>query len=263
MTTKYPRECARCGQEKPPWFEYCRNCYAIVQSEQLKPNTCDEQDCDEVIDDEHYLCRAHWQQLREGKISECPECGEYKPTNYSICRSCNKQLDNQPALQSRTSRSQGSTPRPQVSNIRRPYDDHDGEDDAKAKDKRYWFNRQDNGICNYCGNRYPYDQLQMEHMIPKQLGGPDHRRNMQLSCGTCNKKKGTFTDLEFRQLNSHIIPTEERKTAQESHRPQETGGRDAGSALPGNNRTDETVRRDSPTAPQAQRPRPQGNRRRK
>ena len=66
----------------------------------------------------------------------------------------------------------------QESNNRRPYDHHDGEDDQKAKDKRYWFNRQDNEVCNYCGHRYRYDQLEMEHMIPKELGGPDHRRNM-------------------------------------------------------------------------------------
>ena len=74
MTTTYPRECARCGRHKPPWFKYCPKCYAFVQIEQLKPNTCDDQDCNEVIADDHYLCRAHWQQSRDGKISECPEC---------------------------------------------------------------------------------------------------------------------------------------------------------------------------------------------
>ena len=206
MTTTYPRECARCGRNKPPWFEFCPKCYAIVQTEQLKPNTCGEQDCNEVIDDDHYLCRAHWQQFREGTISECPECGEYKPASYPRCRRCNTQSDYQP----RTNRPQGSTPKPKASNTRRPYDHHDGEDDAKAKDKRHWFNLQDNGVCNYCGKRYPYDKLQVEHMIPKELGGPDHRRNMQLACKTCNGLKGTSTDIEFRRLNVRLIPVEER-----------------------------------------------------
>ena len=254
MTAKYPRECARCGKGKPPWFEYCRNCYAEIQSEQLRPNTCYEQDCDEVIDDEHYLCRAHWQQLREYKISECPECGEYKPVKFPLCRDCNKQLDNQPALQFRASRSQGSTPRPQTSNIRRPYDDEE-----KAKDKRYWFNQQNNGVCNYCGYRYPYDQLQMEHMIPKELGGQDHRVNMQLSCGTCNKKKGTYTDIEFRELNSHLIPTEERKPPGRPIDPKKLK-----SGTQGARYREQPVRRDSAkrqsSEQQAQRPRPQGNR---
>lgn len=72
------------------------------------------------------------------------------------------------------------------------------------------LNRQDNGVCNYCGHRYPYDQLEMEHMIPRELGGPDHRRNMQLACGACNRKKGTSTDIEFRQLNADLIPPDER-----------------------------------------------------
>ena len=53
---------------------------AIVQTEHLKPNTCDE-----VIDDEHHLCRTRWQQFRQGKISECPECGEFKPATYPPC----------------------------------------------------------------------------------------------------------------------------------------------------------------------------------
>ena len=206
MTTTYPRECARCGRHKPPWFKFCPKCYAIVQTEQLEPNMCDEQNCNEVIDDDHYLCRAHWQQFREGTISECAECGEYKPAHYPLCRRCNTQSDYQP----RTNRPQGSTPKPQVSNTRRPYDHHDGEDDAKAKDKRYWFNRQGNGVCNYCGKRHPYDKLEMEHMIPKELGGPDHRRNMQLACETCNGLKGTSTDIEFRHLNARLIPVEER-----------------------------------------------------
>lgn len=210
MTTSYPIECARCGQHKPHWFKFCPKCYATIQTEQLKPNTCDEQDCNEVIDDEHFLCRVHWQQLRQGRISECLQCGEYKPENYDLCRRCNAQSDRQPATHPRNHRRKVNSLRQQASNTRRPYEHHDGENDAKAKDKRYWFNRQKNGVCNYCGDRYPYDQLEMEHMIPKELGGPDHRRNMQLACKTCNLFKGTSTDIEFRHLNAHLIPTEER-----------------------------------------------------
>ena len=210
MTTKYPIESARCGRRKPRWFEFCPKCYAIIQTEQLEPNMCDEQDCNEVIDDKHYLCRVHWQQSQEGKISECPECGEYKPANYDLCRQCNKQSDNQPATYARINQPKAKILREQASNTRRPYDHHNGGDDAKAKDKRYWFNRQDNGVCNYCGHRYPYDKLEMEHMIPKELGGPDHRRNMQLACETSNSLKGTSTDREFRELNAHLISLEER-----------------------------------------------------
>ena len=235
-TTTYPRECAKCGKNKPPWFQYCPSCYAIVQIEQLSSNTCDEQDCEEEIRDDHFLCRDHWDQAQKGDISECPECGEYKPSKFRLCRRCNKenapvptaqpqqrQPDREPAPAPPQQRQPGRKPAPQQpdrepaqrqkSNTRRPYDHDDGEDDQKAKDKRYWFNRQDNGVCNYCGNRYHYDQLEMEHMIPKELGGPDHRRNMQLACKPCNEKKGTSTDIEFRQLNAKLIPLEERTPA--------------------------------------------------
>ena len=210
MSTTYPRACARCGQDKPPWFKYCPKCYAIVQIEQLRPNICDEQDCNVVIDDDHYLCRTHWQQWKDGRISECPECGEYKPASFLLCRRCNAQSANPPARRQQPGRPHQAPTAPAASNTRRAYDHHDGEEDAKAKDKRYWFNRQDNGVCNYCGHRYPYDQLEMEHMIPKELGGPDHRRNMQLACGACNRKKGTSTDIEFRLLNADLVPPDER-----------------------------------------------------
>ena len=210
MTTTYPRECARCGENKPPWFKYCGKCYAIVQVEQLKPNTCDEQDCEEEIRDDHFLCGTHFQQLRDGTISECPECGEYKPANYQLCRRCNAESSAPAQRRLQPAGGHSETPKPRASNTRRPYDDHDGADDQKAKDKRYWFNRQNNGICNYCGHRYQYDQLEMEHMIPKELGGPDNRRNMQLACQTCNQKKGTSTDIEFRELNKRLIPLGER-----------------------------------------------------
>ena len=211
MTSTQRTPCARCGGNKPPWFEYCGRCFALVQLERMAPNRCDEQDCEEIIEDEHFLCRRHWQAFQGGEIGECPECGEFKPANFPLCRRCNTETTNWPTRAPQPGRATRAGANRQASNTRRPYDHNDGEDDQKAKDKRYWFNRQNNGICNYCGNRYPYDQLEMEHMIPRELGGPDHRRNMQLACKTCNQKKGTSTDIEFRTLNSALIPLEERR----------------------------------------------------
>ena len=210
MTTSYPRNCARCGKGKPPWFQYCGECYPIVQLEKLKPNTCDEQDCEEEIRDDHYLCWPHFEKLREGTISECPQCGEFKPSQFRLCRRCNAESNANAQERQQPAQPQEPARKTPATNTRRPYDQHDGADDQKAKDKRYWFNHQDNGICNYCGHRYLYDQLDMEHIIPKELGGPDHRRNMQLACRSCNQKKGTSTDIEFREINKRLIPLEER-----------------------------------------------------
>ena len=144
-----------------------------LQLQGMTPNRCDEQDCNEVIDEEHFLCRRHWQQFMEGEIAECFQCGEFKPTSFPLCRRCNAEATNRPTRAPQTRRTSRAEPQRPSSNTRRAYDHHDGADDQKAKDKRYWFNRQNNGICNYCGNRHPYDQLEMEHMIPRELGGPD------------------------------------------------------------------------------------------
>ena len=217
---KYPRECARCGADKPPWFEYCGKCYASVQIEHLEPNRCDEQDCNRTIPEDFILCREHYSQFNAGEISECPNCGEFKPSNYPLCRRCNEGNAAAPASRTKGARVYRPAGAGGTTNTRRPYDQHDGEDDQKAKDKRYWFNHQDNGVCNYCGRRCPYDKLEMEHMVPKELGGPDHRRNMQLACQTCNQKKGTSTDIEFRQLNADLIPQEERTPPRRSIDPE-------------------------------------------
>ena len=202
MSSSYTTPCGRCGKPKPRWFQYCGGCYAAVQLESLEPNRCAEQDCSEAIREDHYLCRPHWEQSEQATISKCPQCGEFKPASFSLCRRCN---------------ADGAG---QASGGPRPYDRHDASHDPKAEDKMYWFHHQDNGICNYCGRRYPYDQLEVEHLIPKDLGGPDHRRNTQLACKTCNGKKGTSTDMEFRELNSVTIPRQVRTPSRPSIDPQ-------------------------------------------
>ena len=53
----------------------------------------------------------------------------------------------------------------------------------------------------------------MEHLIPRNLGGPDHWRNTQLACRDCNTRKGTATDLEFREINRDLLPQQERTPA--------------------------------------------------
>ena len=126
-----------------------------------------------------------------GDISDCPECGEFKPGQYPLCRRCNAGVTaSQSAHAPRGQQPIDQTGR--TSNTRRPYDQHDGEDDQKAKDKRYWFNHQGNGICNYCGHRYPYDKLEMEHMIPKELGGPGPPAQYAVGLPDLQPEKGNF-----------------------------------------------------------------------
>ena len=49
------------------------------------------------------------------------------------------------------------------------------------------------GHCNLCGHPFGYKLLELDHVIPKSKGGPDHIENRQLLCPPCNKMKGTGT----------------------------------------------------------------------
>ena len=93
------------------------------------------------------------------------------------------------------------------------------EDDQKAKDKRQLFHDQQRK-CVYCGNEYRYDELEIEHIIPKALGGPDNIRNCHLACKACNQSKGTMTDIEFRKKHANLLPQKERTPADPPIKPE-------------------------------------------
>ena len=49
--------------------------------------------------------------------------------------------------------------------------------------------------CGYClsHQRYTNSKLEIEHIIPKSDGGTNAEENLWLSCGLCNRYKGTQT----------------------------------------------------------------------
>ena len=177
------------------------------------PNICKEQSCTEKIRRNHYLCREHWEELQEGVIDECSQCGVFKDIRYPLCIECNKK-----AKAVRRKKSKQAEDKQEI----RKYDpgradtfaERDAllEDDPKARDKRQLFHTQQ-GKCVYCGNEYQYDKLEVEHMIPKTRGGEDSIRNCQLACKSCNLAKGTMTDIEFRVKHADCLPQQERTPA--------------------------------------------------
>lgn len=44
-----------------------------------------------------------------------------------------------------------------------------------------------NGQCQACGSRF---RLTLDHIVPRHLGGGNHRENLQALCEPCNKAKG-------------------------------------------------------------------------
>ena len=53
------------------------------------------------------------------------------------------------------------------------------------------------GFCIGCKNHYNLKDLEVDHIIPRSKGGTDHKHNLQLLCGNCNRKKGNRSQSEF------------------------------------------------------------------
>lgn len=46
------------------------------------------------------------------------------------------------------------------------------------------------GRCNWCRTHFEIGNLEVDHVIARAAGGTDHRENLQLLCGRCNRVKG-------------------------------------------------------------------------
>ena len=76
---------------------------------------------------------------------------------------------------------------------------------AKAREMRQTPYYQDlfrKGICHYCGQKFPQDQLTLDHIVPVSRGGRSSRGNLVVACLDCNQKKKYLTPVEMllRQL---------------------------------------------------------------
>jgi site-specific DNA-methyltransferase (adenine-specific) len=47
--------------------------------------------------------------------------------------------------------------------------------------------KEQNCLCNACGNEFEIRNLEIDHIIPKAKGGGDYYENYQLLCGSCNR----------------------------------------------------------------------------
>ena len=65
------------------------------------------------------------------------------------------------------------------------------------------FNRRnifarDKNRCQYCGKRYPTNELSLDHVVPSSMGGKSVWENVVCACTDCNVKKGGRTPTEAR-----------------------------------------------------------------
>lgn len=68
----------------------------------------------------------------------------------------------------------------------------------KSKSSKRWVAakkavmRRDGYRCVYCGQ---YDNLTIDHIIPRSKGGTSHVTNLQTMCKRCNNAKADYIDL--------------------------------------------------------------------
>ena len=64
-------------------------------------------------------------------------------------------------------------------------------------------------LCQYCGSRYPAEELTFDHVFPKSRGGTTNWKNVVTACGTCNLKKGSYLSNEKGHFPKNVprVPT--------------------------------------------------------
>lgn len=56
------------------------------------------------------------------------------------------------------------------------------------------------GHCAYCGKQIDMKEMQVDHIVPKRLGGTSEIENLNPSCRSCNHYKRGGTVETLRQL---------------------------------------------------------------
>lgn len=59
----------------------------------------------------------------------------------------------------------------------------------ELKQTAWWKQKRSNGICHYCNQKFPVDEITMDHLIPLIRGGKSIKANLVPSCKECNSKK--------------------------------------------------------------------------
>ncbi len=63
---------------------------------------------------------------------------------------------------------------------------------------RFNIYARDRNTCQYCGQRFPRSELNLDHVIPRSQGGTSHWENVVCSCHVCNRRKGGRTPEQAR-----------------------------------------------------------------
>ncbi len=60
---------------------------------------------------------------------------------------------------------------------------------AAAKDQRARIIERDMATCYMCGRRLAIEDITIDHVVPRSLGGNDEDSNLKVACEPCNNRK--------------------------------------------------------------------------
>jgi len=63
----------------------------------------------------------------------------------------------------------------------------------------------DDPACPECGRAPGIDYMEIDHIIPRSIGGEHSRNNVQLLCGPCNRSKGGRTMRQWRRAKAQAV----------------------------------------------------------
>jgi 5-methylcytosine-specific restriction endonuclease McrA len=71
---------------------------------------------------------------------------------------------------------------------------------GKARDlrkTRWWQQKTAPGLCHYCGKKFPFKDITMDHLVPLARGGRSTKDNLVPCCKDCNNLKKSMLPLEW------------------------------------------------------------------
>ena len=66
----------------------------------------------------------------------------------------------------------------------------------KLRKSQWWLNLLNQGLCHYCGRKFPARELTMDHVVPIARGGTSTQGNIVPACRECNRDKKLETPAE-------------------------------------------------------------------
>ena len=78
---------------------------------------------------------------------------------------------------------------------------------AKARElrkTRWWQQKTASGLCYYCGKKFRYQDLTMDHRVPLARGGRSTKDNLVPACKECNTKKKSMLSVEWEEYLQSI-----------------------------------------------------------